>query len=1137
MFLLILNLFMPYSTLAEQATVEGTVSSEETPPEDRENALDGTTGSGSDSPAVEEGNKEDEQERETLDDGEEQTEQQEITESEKIKDTDIDETGQEMEDPERSSDTGESQPSIESDEEPMEDDSPDSEAEEGINRMSMMRMSAAIWNETAISKLGHLKNSSTVIYTDLNNLTDNFVSGASLQDSVYYIKRQAESNGQVYYLLSEQPSSTNGLIGWVKAGDVSVHDHKGVDSRSKKFHIKGSGKAYSKAWGGNKDLVYDLSAYAGAEFTVNKTETVGRNYWYRGTLDGRSVFIHSSYLTPPSESTSRLGHLKTENAVIFKDLLNGFGGTAAGSQHTGKVYYIKQQADFENQLYYLLSSNPSSETGVVGWVKAGDVNTHEHKGVDSRSKKVYVKGSGKAYSKAWGGNEDEVYDLSSYAGMEFAVNKTETVGKNYWYRGTLNGRTVFIHSAYLETRAESNTSKLGHLKNQNVLIYENILDPSRSKAAGRQNADKVFFIKQQAQFDNQLYYLISNEASSAKGVVGWVKAGDLSTHDHSGVDTRSKTFYINGNGDAFSKAWGGTGDKVYSLSSYKGQVFKVHKTERVGNNTWYRGDLDGKRVFIHSAFLGNKTETATSKLGHLKNSNVLIYQNVGDKSTASAAGNGNMNNVFYIKKQAVAGGQTYYLISNQASSSSGVVGWVRAGDLNTHDHTGVDTKRKVFYINGSGNAFSRAWGGSRNMVYDLASYSGREFIVNKTEKVGNNTWYRGVLAGKTVWIHQSFLNQQNIFYSKFNITLNDALNIQMKQLQQTDKYRNDKAYIHKNNVAITRTGAIIGNGVRLRSAPNFNNNIRHTVNNGTRVNIVEEVTGEMYQGSNKWYKITYSGETLYVHNSLASRNALVASTTTRTDVRASASNSGHIFGTLAAGTSVNIIKEGSTWHEISYTTWRNPTRSDVQQYLDPNNNDIFQHLVLSESAGVSAASLNNVLKGKGILAGKGQSFINGAKQHRVNEVYLISHALLETGNGNSALATGIEVGLNSSGKPVLVTASNRNSLKSIKKVYNMFGIGAVDGDAHRAGAVRAYEEKWFTPEAAITGGAKFIGARYIHNSYNQDTLYKMRWNPANPGYPQYATDIAWATKQVTNIKNMYAMLDNPVLRFNIIQYK
>ncbi|HEX6594196.1 MAG TPA: peptidoglycan-binding protein, partial [Bacillota bacterium] len=318
-------------------------------------------------------------------------------------------------------------------------------------------------------------------------------------------------------------------------------------------------------------------------------------------------------------------------------------------------------------------------------------------------------------------------------------------------------------------------------------------------------------------------------------------------------------------------------------------------------------------------------------------------------------------------------------------------------------------------------------------------------------------------------IDELLQSREEVTYTNYRYTLEEALDIQMNQLQQTDMYRNAPAYVHSAYIQLTSS------------------------NNGK--------------------------------------------TTSRLNVRAEPNNTSHIYGTLNEGASVTILEKGNTWYKIQYNTWRNPTRSDVRYYLDPSNNDRFQHLVLTASAGVPASELNTVLKGKGVLEGLGQAFIDGGKEHSVNEIYLISHALLETGHGTSTLAKGVEVGKDQNGHLVLVHSTNRDNVTDIKTTYNMFGIGAVDSNPLRGGAFRAYNEGWFTPEAAIKGGAKFIASSYIHNQYKQNTLYKMRWNPANPGYPQYATDIAWAVKQVTQIKNMYSLLNNPMLRFNIPNYK
>ena len=76
-------------------------------------------------------------------------------------------------------------------------------------------------------------------------------------------------------------------------------------------------------------------------------------------------------------------------------------------------------------------------------------------------------------------------------------------------------------------------------------------------------------------------------------------------------------------------------------------------------------------------------------------------------------------------------------------------------------------------------------------------------------------------------------------------------------------------------------------------------------------------------------------------------------------------------------------------------------------------------------------------------------------------MYLVSHALLETGNGTSDLATGISV--------------------NGKTVYNMFGIHAYDSDANYYGSQYAYNQGWFSVDEAIKGGAEFISGLYINN--------------------------------------------------------
>ena len=197
------------------------------------------------------------------------------------------------------------------------------------------------------------------------------------------------------------------------------------------------------------------------------------------------------------------------------------------------------------------------------------------------------------------------------------------------------------------------------------------------------------------------------------------------------------------------------------------------------------------------------------------------------------------------------------------------------------------------------------------------------------------------------------------------------------------------------------------------------------------------------------------------------------------------------------------------------------TEAEVAEYMNPNNyyTDAYkyQFLDLSRPNNISEETLNNYLADKGVLRGMGAIFIEAAKEYNVSEVYLVAHACLESGNGTSRLATGVEV--------------------NGTTVYNLFGINAYDSDAVGSGSRRAYAEGWTSVEKAIRGGAAWISQNYINSAAGrQNTLYKMLWNPENPGQHQYATDIGWAVKQAVSIERIFASFDGAALSYDVPVY-
>ena len=141
-----------------------------------------------------------------------------------------------------------------------------------------------------------------------------------------------------------------------------------------------------------------------------------------------------------------------------------------------------------------------------------------------------------------------------------------------------------------------------------------------------------------------------------------------------------------------------------------------------------------------------------------------------------------------------------------------------------------------------------------------------------------------------------------------------------------------------------------------------------------------------------------------------------------------------------------------------------------------------------------------------ILSTHAQAFIDAANTYGINPVYLVAHALLESGYGTSKLATG------------------KDKYGNFIGYYNMYGICAYDSNPIDGGNEMASRSGWDSVDKAITGGAQWIATHYINSvsihagdgqqHYDQDTLYEMKWDPyalsTNQSACEYATEPDWA---------------------------
>lgn len=150
--------------------------------------------------------------------------------------------------------------------------------------------------EKPISRIGKIKSEKSYIYSTPKD-PNKKESSKNYRDCVYYIKKEASYNDELFYLLSDQPSAKNGVVGWMKASKVSSQVHIAIDEDSKIFYLKGTGIGHNRPWGSKKNHVFpDLKLFENEKFIVHKTEKIGKGIWYQGTLNEKKVWIHANHL-------------------------------------------------------------------------------------------------------------------------------------------------------------------------------------------------------------------------------------------------------------------------------------------------------------------------------------------------------------------------------------------------------------------------------------------------------------------------------------------------------------------------------------------------------------------------------------------------------------------------------------------------------------------------------------------------------------------------------------------------------------------------------------------------------------------------------------------------------------------------
>jgi len=676
---------------------------------------------------------------------------------------------------------------------------------------------------------------------------------------------------------------------------------------------------------------------------------------------------------------------------------------------------------------------------------------------------------------------------------------------NGWSKIKVNGKTGYVSSKYLST-AKISTSTVEKSSTtatvKTTTKYVNVSSNS-SLTLRSQASTKGKMLASLKRGTSVTVYSTSKGWSKVKanGKTGYVHSQYLSTTKPVVTTTKYATTSISIRSTASTK-----GSVVTKAS--KGASVTVYST----TNGWSKVTVSGKTGYVESKYLSTTKPVVTTKyvdvdessslilrstasetgtiLTSLKRgTSVTVYSTTGDWAKVEANGKTGYVHSKYLSltKPSTSSNtpSTSSTTNNNNTSSSSNTNTASTSNSNSssnvteNDHSDSNSTttsesiiKYVNVSNGSSLNMRSTPSSSASIVTKLARGTAVTFYSEA------NGWSLVSANGKTGYVNSAYLSSTVVqlpgaatakiskVYEAYNITLNDAVNIQMKVNPQTDKkystFISSSAFSSLNSSTNPTQGVVSGTW-NIRGGAGTNYWVVATAKNGTTLKILSKVKAA----------------------------------------------------------------DGSTWYQVSLDqSWVNASPDDVKYYLDPNNfsSDAIQQLQflkLSTSANLDPAEVNEkILAGKGILAGKAAAFIKAGQTYGINEIYLIAHALLETGKGTSDLANGV-------------------SYKGVT-VYNMYGIGAYDNDPTTGGAAYAYSQGWTTPEKAIIGGAAFIAKDFINAG--QDTLYKMKWNPnaaaaSNTATHQYATDIGWASKQVQQIYNLYSLLTSYSLTLDIPTYK
>ncbi|PTE93440.1 autolysin [Staphylococcus equorum] len=719
---------------------------------------------------------------------------------------------------------------------------------------------------------------------------------------------------------------------------------------------------------------------------------------------------------------------------------------------------------------------------------------------------------------------------------------------------------------------------VGRINTTNDGLYATVYD-HQGKKTDRTN--QTLKVTKSAKIGNENLYLVTDYNKG--NLIGWVHQNDVDYNTAKPVTAINKTYNIKPGEILYTVPWGTSSQKAGTVSGNANQTFKATKQQQIGKTNYVYGSVNDLSGWVSLSKLSSPSSTVappantgqlsvtnlTNQQGTVAKTNHGVYTSVYDKQGVQKPYvNGN---TYKLSKKATLGSNSFYLITDNKTNSN--IGWMQTGDITVNEAATKNTANptqsvsKIGQLNNTNSGIKTKVNDTK--AKDVSKLSGRTFNVTKQRTQGDNTYVLIQNSNQNTplgWVNTKDINTRDLSKTsakngQFTIkSTNNGLyavpwGTKAQQLDSLKNVKNNQFNASK-SVKVDKDEYLYGNvnnktGWIAAKDLNTNNKVAtetqtsdvtksavtpykfdYVIYNADGSYYLDPTSNQPAGSLNDFYESIFTvfekqvvnGVTWY-HGKLSNGQMVWIK---EEDLRKELIK--YYQSGLTLDEAVAIQAGLKTKPQIQHTPgkWEDATPIEIKNAMDTGKlaqdpTQKYQFLRLDKSQDIASADLDKLLVGKGILEGQGEAFSEAAKAYNINEVYLISHALLETGDGTSKLANGGDV------------VDDKVVTDGPNKYYNMFGIGAVDSDAVKQGFATAKSNGWDTVKKAIVGGAKFISSSYI--SQGQNTLYKMRWNPENPGEHQYATDVRWAEHNATRIKGFYDSMGKLGKYFDVNTYK